>query len=86
MYLSPFPTFAATDADGESTPAPGPLTAFVDSDEFAGASGSLYDETDIDSGVDKVTCPRADNAANACAKIIDAAQYIGVTYDMSSYS
>lgn len=28
-----------------------------------------------------VACPLADNFLNRCSKIIDAAQYIGVTFD-----
>ena len=44
----------------------------------------LYDENtmQLESVGDKVACPIADSILNACGNIIDAAQYIGVTFDI----
>jgi hypothetical protein len=47
-------------------------------------SASLYDETKMQKEVteNNPSCPIADSYLNACNNIIDAAQYIGVTFDV----
>jgi len=61
-------------------------TSFVDERFMEQNEGQfLYDENTFEKqsvGSD-VSCPLADNILNACNAIIDAAQYIGVTYDAS---
>jgi len=44
----------------------------------------LYDPNDytMQSVGDDISCPIADSILNACMDIIDAAQYIGVTFDI----
>lgn len=51
---------------------------------FAKNANFLYDPNDYthQSVGDDVACPLADNILNACKDIIDAAQYIGVTFDI----
>lgn len=44
----------------------------------------LYDSATIEkeAGAEAPSCPQADSILNACNNIIDAAQYIGVTFDI----
>ena len=61
-------------------------TSFTDKRFMAQNEGQfLYDENNWKQqnvGSD-VSCPLADNILNACNAIIDAAQYIGVTFDIT---
>ena len=60
-------------------------TSFVDQNFMNRNKDYLYDENTFErqSVGSDTSCPIADSIINACKNIIDAAQYIGVTYDIT---
>ena len=75
-------TFSAASAGGMATL----QTSFRD-DHFHHLNDKnfLFDDNSLEAQFvgDDISCPLADNILNACNSIIDAAQYIGVTFDVT---